>query len=144
MKRIHFDNLNIRKWFWIAIMMLSLIFILVGTFEVFEFDNSKLNKRISGVGFLFQGVYYSKMFWYKNYIQWNKKGAVIRINSFLLKSLSFDQIQKTELTQNELIITKYNGKAVIFNLNAIAENDIHELNEIILSNSTIDTNREDL
>jgi hypothetical protein len=58
--------------------------------------------------------------------------------------MSFEQIQKTELTQNELIITKYNGKAVIFNLKAIAENDIHELNEIILSNITIDTNREDL
>lgn len=144
MKRIHFDNLNIRKWFWIAIMILSLIFILIGFFEVFEFDNPKLNARIRAVGFLLQMVYYSKMFWYKNYIQWNKKGAVIRINSFLLKSLSFDQIQKTELTQNELIITKYNGKAVIFNLNAIAENDIHELNEIILSNITIDTNREDL
>jgi hypothetical protein len=125
-------------------MILSLIFILIGFFEVFEFDNSKLNARIRAVGFLLQMVYYSKMFWYKNYIQWNKKGAVIRINSFLLKSMSFEQIQKTELTQNELIITKYNGKAVIFNLKAIAENDIHELNEIILSNITIDTNREDL
>jgi hypothetical protein len=47
--------MNIRNWFWMAIMILSLIFIVMGTFEVFEFDNPKLNKRISGMGFLFQG-----------------------------------------------------------------------------------------
>merc|ERR1712169_148126 len=106
MKKIHFDNM--KNWIWIAILILSLIFILSGTFEFMEFENPKINKRISAVGFFLQVIYFSKMFWYKNYVQWNKKGAVIRINSFTSKSLSFDEINKTELNDKKLIITKTN------------------------------------
>ena len=75
------------------------------------------------------------MFWYKNYVQWNKKGAVIRVNSWSGKSLSFDQIKKTELTEKKLIITKDNGKTVTFDLNEIAESDTQKLNEIIIKNT---------
>ena len=57
MGKIHFDNM--KSWFWITILILSLIFILVGTFELFDFENIKLNKRISAIGFLLQVVFYS-------------------------------------------------------------------------------------
>ena len=35
MKRIHF--VTMKNWIWIAILVLSLVFILGGTFEFFEF-----------------------------------------------------------------------------------------------------------
>ena len=124
-----------RNWIWIAILILSLIFILIGTFELFEFENPKLNKRISAIGFFIQVIYYSKMFWYKNYVQWNKKGANIRINSFWGKSLSFDQIKKTELNGKTLTITKTNGNKITFDLNEIADSDSQKLNEIIIKNT---------
>jgi len=132
-KKIHFDNM--KNWIWIAILILSLIFILAGTFELFEFENPKLNKRISAIGFFLQVIYFSKMFWYKNYVQLNKKGAVIRINSWNGKSLSFDQIKKIELIEKKLIITKENGNTVTFDLNEIAESDTQKLNEIIIKNT---------
>jgi hypothetical protein len=132
-KKIHFDNM--KNWIWFAILILSLVFILAGTFELFEFENPKMNKRISAIGFFLQVIYFSKMFWYKNYVQWNKKGAVIRINSWSGKSLSFDQIKKTELIEKKLIITKDNGQTVTFDLNGIAESDTHKLNEIIVKNT---------
>ena len=75
------------------------------------------------------------MFWYKNYVQWNKKGAVVRVNSWISKSLNFDQIKKTELIQNTLIITKKNGDTVTFDLNEIKEADSQKLNEIIVKNT---------
>jgi len=75
------------------------------------------------------------MFWYKNYVQLNKKGAVIRINSWNGKSLSFDQIKKIELIEKKLIITKENGNTVTFDLNEIAESDTQKLNEIIIKNT---------
>ena len=128
-----------RNWMWISILILSLLFILGGTFELFEFENPKLNKRISAVGFFLQVIYFSKMFWYKNYVQWNKKGAVIRINSFSAKSLSFDQIKKTELNDKKLIVTKNNGNEVTFDLNEIAESDTQKLNEIITKNTIANT-----
>jgi len=35
-----------KNWVWIVVLILSLILIIMGTFEVFEFENPKLNKRI--------------------------------------------------------------------------------------------------
>ncbi|MDF4203991.1 hypothetical protein PXD56_13540 [Maribacter sp. SA7] len=131
MKKIHFDNM--KSWIWISILILSLVFIFNGIFELFE--NPKLNKRITAVGFFLQVLYYSKMFWYKNYVQWNKKGANIRVNSFWGKSLSFDQIKKTELNEEKLIITKDNGKIIEFDLSEIVESDTQKLNEIIIKNT---------
>jgi len=132
-KKIHFDNM--KSWIWVIILILSLIFILAETFELFEFENPKLIKRISAIGFFLQVIYFSKMFWYKNYVQWNKKGAVIRINSWSAKSLSFDQIKKTELIEKKLVITKDDGNTVTFDLNEIAESDSQKLNEIIIKNT---------
>ena len=51
------------------------------------------------------------------------------------KSLSFDQIKKTELNENKLIITKNGGEIVTFDLNEIAESDTQKLNEIIVKNT---------
>jgi len=137
MKKIHFEhNKNL---IWIAILILYLVFILAGTFEFFNFENPKLNKRISAVGFFLQVIYFSKMFWFKNYVQWNKKGAVIRINSFSAKSLSFEKIKKTELNDNKLIVTKTNGNKITFDLNEIVESDKQKLNEIIIKNTIANT-----
>ena len=134
MKKIHFDNLGKRNY-WIILIFLSLIFIIIGIFEPFEFENQKVYKYISSCGFLLQALYFSKLFWFKSTVQWNKKGAVIRINSFMGKSLSFDQIKKTELNENKLIITKNGGEILTFDLNEIAESDTQKLNEIIVKNT---------
>lgn len=136
-KKIQFDNMN--NWIWIVILILSLIFILIGSFELIEFENPKLNKSISAFGFFLQVIYFSKMFWYKNYVQWNKKGVVVRINSFKGKTLRFDEIKKTELIEKKLIITKDNGTTVTFDLNKIATSDQQKLNEIIVKNTIANT-----
>lgn len=138
MKKIHFDNLN-KSWFLMTILILSIIFLLFGIFELIPFENPEINQNIRAVGFLLQTIYFSRMFWFKNYIQWNKKGAILRINSFLGKSLSFDKIKKTELKENKLIITKNGGEIVTFDLNEIAENDTKKLNKIIVKNTIANT-----
>ena len=138
MKKIHFDNLGKRNY-WIILIFLSLNFIIIGIFEPFEFENQKVYKYISSCGFLLQALYFSKLFWFKNTVQWNKKGAVIRINSFMGKSLSFGQIKKTELNENKLIITKNGGEILTFDLNEIAESDTQKLNEIIVKNTIANT-----
>ncbi len=134
MKRIHFDNLN-KNLFLITILILSIIFLLVGIFEFIPFENQRINKRISGIGFLLQVLYFSRMFWYKNYVQWNKKGAIVRINSFIGKTLRFDEIKGTELTNENLTITKNDNKTITFDLSKISESDTQKLNEIIIKNT---------
>lgn len=84
MRRIHFEHLG-KGNYWIILIILSLIFIVIGILEPFEFENEKIYKYISATGFLLQAIYFSKLFWYKNTVQWNNKGIVIRIKSFLGK-----------------------------------------------------------
>ncbi len=137
MKRIHFDH--IKHWIWTAILILSVVFVLIGTFEFFEFENSKFHKSLSAIGFFLQVIYFSKMFWYKNYMHWNKKGAVIRINSWIGTSFSFNQIKTTELHEKQLIIAKKNGNCMTFDLNGILASDTQKLHEIIVKNTMIST-----
>ena len=136
MKRIHFDNMK-NSFFWIFILILSVIFIGGGTFELFQFENAKSNKWMSVVGFFLQAIYFSKMFWYKNYVQWNKKNALIKINSFMGKSLVFDEIKTFELNDKKLKITKINDNTVIFDLNDIVESDTQKLNKLMVKNTFI-------
>jgi len=103
MKRIHFYNIG-KPNLWHLLIIFSLILILIVIFEPFEFENPKIYKYIISCALSLQAIYFSKLFWFNNTVQWNKKGAVIRINSFMGKSLSFDQIKTTELNEKKLTI----------------------------------------
>jgi len=138
MKKIHFDNLRKNNYL-IIIMILSLVFILVGFFQPFEIENPKVYKYLNVTGFLFQTIYWSKLFWFKNTVLWNKKGVVIRINSFMGESLSFDQIKKTEFNEKKLIITKSEREIITFDLNEFVESDTQKLVEIIKKNTIANT-----
>ena len=116
-------------------IILSLVFIITGGFELIEFTNPKVNKIIYATGFFLQAIYFSRLFWHKNTVQWNDKGIVIRIKSFLGKSLRFDEIKATELNGRILTLTKYNGKTITIDLNDFAESDTQRLNEIMVKNT---------
>jgi len=128
-KKIHFDNSG--NWIWIGILLLSMVLIISGSFELLEFENPKYNNRISAIGFILQVIFYSKMFWYKNYVQWNKKGIVIKFNYFTSKSFRFDDIKTTQLEEKKLNITKLNGNTTSFDIETIEESDTQKLHKII-------------
>lgn len=130
MKRIHFDDLQKGKY-WIFILLLSLAFILVEEFP-FEFEDIRVYKYIRATGFLMQTIYWAKFLWFKNSIQYNKKGATIRVNSFLGKSVRFSRVKDVHLTENNLIVTENTGKIMTFNLEGIVVSDIEKLNEILV------------
>lgn len=132
-KRIYFDNMKNKLW--ISMIVLSLVFIITGGFELIEFENPKVNKIISAIGFFLQAIYFSRLFWHKNTVQWNDKGIVIRIKSFLGKSLRFDEIKATELNGKILTLTKSNGKKITIDLNEFEQSDTQKLNEIIIKNT---------
>ncbi len=122
MKRIYFVNLN-KSWLLVTVVILSIVCLCVVIFELIPFENSEINKWISVTGFLLQALFFSMMFWFRNYVQWNRKGAFIRMNSFLGKSVRFDEIRSTELNDQELTIIKTNGQKVMFDLTEIAASD---------------------
>lgn len=137
MKRIHFEN-N-KNWLWITVLVLSLIFILVGTFELIKFKNPKTNNTINLVGYSLQILYYSNHFWRKNYVQWNKANMMIRINSWTGNNIRFNTIETTQLIDKKLIITKNKGDKVTFDMTQIQEADTQKLLDIILKNTSIKT-----
>jgi hypothetical protein len=56
------------------------------------------------------------MFWFKNYVQWNKKGLMLRINHFWGKSISFEDIETSRLENDVLTIYKKDGVSYNFDL----------------------------
>ena len=130
MKRINFDTLQ-TNWLFISLILISIFCIIFGFFEIIEFENPKINKRISAIGYLSQAIFFSRMFWFKNYVQWNKKGIVVRIKSFFGKSISFENVKNSKLENNILTIYENNGKSYNFDLTEIDEKDSKKLNEII-------------
>lgn len=132
-KKIHFDNLGKNKY-WIIIILLSGVLIFIEELPI-EFENPKIYKYIRSSGFFLQAIYWSKLFWFKNTVQWNKKGALIRINSFFGKSLIFDRVKGTELNGKVMIITKKDGTKLKIDLNEFQESDSQKLNEIMIKNT---------
>ena len=116
-------------------MIISLILVLNGVFKFIIFENPTTHKYISSIGFLIIVIFMSKLFWFKNTVQWNKKGIVIRIKTFLGKSIKFEEIKETNLNENVMEITKKNGHLIQIDVSEIAKSDSHKLKDIILKNT---------
>jgi hypothetical protein len=93
---------------------------------------------LTGLGFLFQVLFYSKMFWYKNYVEWNKIGMNIKLNTFIGKSIEFDNVKDVEIENENLKIIKKSGIGKVFNIHKVAITDVEKLIKIIKQNSDIE------
>ncbi len=138
MKRIHFNSLKFKNWTSV-LLIISLLFIVFGSFEIIEFGYKKTNRILIILGFLFQALFYSKMFWYKNFVEWNKIGMNIKLNKFIGKSIEFDFVKKVELKNENLIITEKSGREILFNINNVEIKDIEKLIKLIKQNSAIES-----
>ncbi|TDE07695.1 hypothetical protein [Flavobacterium sandaracinum] len=138
MKKIHFNHLTFKKWTSL-LMVLSIVCILIGGFEIFEFEYKRTNRMLASIGYLCQAIYYSKMFWFKNYVEWNKLGMNIKLNSFLSKSITFENVEKLELDNNTLKIIQKSGRNKIFEIDDVPRNDLEKLIAIIQQNSGIES-----
>ena len=138
MKKIHFDNISKNKLS-IAILVLCILCFLIGIFNIIPFENEETNRYILEAGIILLMLNLSKMLWFKYYVQWNKKGAVIKIDSFFGKTIRFTDVKSTELKNKKLIVTKANNTSVVFNLDKINPSDIEKLQNIIIENSNIKT-----
>ena len=56
---------TIKAWIWISILLASLFMIMVGTFDIFQFENPKTQGRIAASGFLLQASYFCREYYIK-------------------------------------------------------------------------------
>lgn len=130
MQRIHFDSIS-GSWVRIVLLMASALLILIGYGMIFDYENGLL----SAAGFLLQIIILSKILWYKNFVQWNKKGIVIKTNSFKSKTITFEDI-KTIIPENDIIKLELQSKSdKKIKLRDIHEDDINRLIRILVEHS---------
>lgn len=138
MNSINFQNLSIKQnIIWIILILSGLLFTLLDVFEVFSFSNPIISKYISTFFYLVLTIYFSRAFWGKNVIQWNKKGMTARVNNFWGITIDFAKISKLIFEENKITITYMSGEKKVINLNKIDINSKKRLAEILNSNSSI-------
>ena len=129
MKRIHFENMTNR--YWLGILIISLVFIFVGTFEYIAFANQAIYQYMRAAGFILAALYFSKGFWFKNYVRWNHKNILIRLNSWSSKSVKYKEIKSTEIIDKVLLIQKLDEEILSFDLKNFKDSDLQRLHQIL-------------
>ncbi|PWJ43843.1 hypothetical protein [Sediminitomix flava] len=137
MKQIHFIPTGKKRWFWSPLILLSCIFIISGLFEPIIFGNPKLYKYFITIGDLILVGFYSRIFWHKNSVQWNKLGMHIRLNSIFGKSISFADVKTAEIRESELIIIEKDNRKRVFNIKDVQKDDVVKLHKIIEKYSSV-------
>jgi hypothetical protein len=136
MKKIHFGNLNKKgRWILLPVILIGLFLIINGAFDFIEFTNPKMNKYLNAIGYLIVFGFSTQMFWYQNYVQWNKRGILIKIKSFFGKNIKFKEIKSSELNDKKLIIIETYGNKIEIDLSHIIESDVEKLMDIINKNT---------
>jgi len=135
MKKIYFDDIsNIKKnWQKSGVLILGLLLIIFGTFT--DILSEDWNKWMKASGFLLFSIYYLRKVIRKNYVQWNKIGMTVRINTYLLeKRITFKEINSYELINDNLRVFQSN-KTMELDLSNVLESDKERLIKIIEHNT---------
>ncbi len=128
MKHIHFNKLN--RFQSIILLLIGLVLILIGFYKNYLGEGSLWTSISTVIGYLFFGLHFSKMFWYKNYVEWNKKGVVYRIKTRFGKTLRFNQVGNVALKNNILFVTLNDGSITEIDLHEVFPEDQKKLLEI--------------
>lgn len=134
MNSINFQNLSIKQnIIWIILILSGLLFTFLDIFEVFIFANPLITKYISIFFYLVLSLHFSRVFWGRNVVQWNKKSMTARVNNFWGLQIDFAKISKLTFEETNIIITYMTGEKKIIDLNKIDINSKKRLEEILKS-----------
>ncbi|MDV7187914.1 hypothetical protein R3X25_11535 [Lutibacter sp. TH_r2] len=131
MKKIYFDDMsNLKKnWTKPIMLFLGLILIIFGTFT--EFLSEDWNKWIKASGYLLFSIYFLRKVIRKNYVQWNKLGMTVRINSYFgEKRITFSEINSYEFINDKLRIIQ-SSKTIELDLKNFSDYDKTKMIKII-------------
>ena len=138
MKKIYFDDIsNFRKN-----LIQKSIFLIGISFILFGFFYSIMNeiepiwiKRMKSIGFLLFAIYFINKVIRKNYVQWNKVGMTVRINTYFReKRLTFNEINSYEFI-NDILRVFQSNKMIELDLSNVLESDKEILIKIIEENT---------
>ena len=128
-KKLHFDNLGKQKY-WKYILILCTAMIFAGMFKPDHSLNDEIYRYLFIVGLVVPILYLSRIFWYRNIIQWNNKGVIIRLDAET-KSVKFENIKRVKNVDNHIIITNNDDNEIRFDLTAFDQKDVLKLVHIL-------------
>ncbi|AEE20226.1 hypothetical protein JM84_2454 [Dokdonia sp. Hel_I_63] len=130
MKKINFENLS---WNWtrIALLILASLCLSVGFGLLLNYKNG----LITSLGFVILIIMLSKRFWYKNHVEYNKLGIVIKLNLITDRTIKFNEIDKININDNKLIVKLNSERKFEFQIKDIDSSDINKLLRILIENS---------
>ena len=138
MEKIYFDRLRWKNpWNVLPVLAFFFIFLSIGGYYYWAFESKILNIFLLAIHSLLV-LYFSRLYWYKNTIQWNRKGCVIRIKPyrFIGKTLPFARIKAVEKKGAILYLTLTKSKMIAFDLNHIREEDQERLFRLLTALSS--------
>lgn len=128
-QKIYFLNLS-QNWSESLLLVSALIILLTGYGVLFSYEN----KFLIVIGFLAILVYLSRMFWFKNYVGYNKIGMLIKTHYIKSKSLKFCEVESLTINDKALKIKSLN-KTIEIKIKDILDSDINKLIEILIEYS---------
>ncbi len=132
MKAIHFDHITLKKQIpYFILLIVGLLPLLLQMFELIQFESKTVNKLTFVLPFLIITFRQSKIFWYKNIVQWNNQGVFIKINSFFGTTVEFSAVQSFQYNNGKLILKMLYTKNKIIDLENIGKADIGKLYTIL-------------
>ncbi len=128
MKHIHFNKLN--RFQSIILLLIGLTLISIGFYKNYLGQGNIWTASSTVVGYVFFGLHFSKMFWHKNYVEWNKTKIVYKIKTRFGKTLRFNQVGNVALKSNILFVTLNDGSITKIDLREVFPEDQKKLLEI--------------
>ena len=104
--------------------------IFAGLFKPDQSINNEIYRYLFIVGLVVPILYLSRIFWYRNIIQWNNKGVIIRLDAET-KSVKFENIKRIKNVDNHIIITDNDDNEIRFDLTAFDQKDVLKLAHIL-------------
>ncbi|MFK8283544.1 hypothetical protein [Capnocytophaga canis] len=131
MKEIKFfDNHDVKSFrFWLIVfsgILMVMVFI-----DMCFWEASLVRPYIQVLAYSGITLYLLIPFLYKNTVEWNKRGMVLKLNTFVFsKTFSFGEIQSVQFTDDTLKIVRSDGEVYSFDLTNIAPQSVEQLKEI--------------
>ena len=139
MKKIYFDNLSNFKNSWLSktVFIVALLCIFSGfIFQAIDAIDDVWIKRIQRFGYILFALYFLNKVFRKNYVQWNKLGMTIRINSYFKEHrLTFSKVKYHTFENNNLTVHQIDNTFTI-DLSNTNTSDTDQLIKIITDNTT--------
>ena len=96
---------------------------------MFGLQNYEITRYFFVIGMLIQTAFMSRLFWFTNYVEWNKKTVSIKLNNFSTETIAFETISNATIDYEakKLLITLNSGSEKVFKTENIVQSDLERL-----------------